>query len=330
MLAFIVRLKTRTILPAVIAALLSTGTATAGTVPQQAPGIARSSGAHHASVAPPGRRGPVNAAQDSSAAGMSQYVSAAQISQYASAAQTCAAHATAAGWANNGSLVTASAVCIGESGGQPAVYYCDPTGQDGDYPPISCPGIYDRGLWQLDSAGQSGTSDTCAFTPQCNADAAYIVSARGTDFTPWSVYTSGNYTTYLEAAKEAVGALRSGTVASGVLGACLARGKYAENAPVVIGNCGTGVRQQQWNALGDTIRSGHLCVAVAADAAYANVRLRWCDGLTWQEWMPSGSGQLRNVLSGECLRDPGGSLVPGTQVTVGPCVANPTRTWWLP
>jgi hypothetical protein len=312
MLAFIVRLKTRAILLAAFAALLTAAPAAAGTAPHLVPGPARLSGVHQLSLAPHGSHGPLNAAQT------------------ASAAQTCASYATAAGWANNGSLVTASAVCVGESGGRPAVYYCNATGQDGVYPPVTCPGIYDRGLWQLDSAGQSGTSDACAFAAQCNANAAYTVSARGTNFAPWAVYTSGDYATYVSAAKQAVAALQSGTVASAVLGACLARGQYAENAPVVIGSCGTGVRQQQWSALGGTIRGGHLCVAVASDAAYANVRLRWCDGLTWQEWTPSGTGQLRNARSGECLRDPGGSLVPGTQVTVAPCVAYPARTWWLP
>jgi Lysozyme like domain/Ricin-type beta-trefoil lectin domain len=313
MLAFIVRLKTRAIVLAAFAALLAGVPAAADTAaPHPPPAAARSSIAHHASLAPNGSHPRLNAAQA------------------LSAASTCAAHATAAGWPNNGSLVTASAVCIGESGGQPAVYYCDTTGQDGSYPPVSCAGIYDRGLWQLDSAGQAGTSDACAFEAQCNANAAYTVSARGRDFTPWAVYTSGDYASYVTAAQEAVRGLRSGTVTSAVLGACLARVRYAKNAPVVIGQCGTGARQEQWSARSGTIRAGQLCVAVASRAAYSRVRLRWCDGLTWQEWTPTGTGQLRNVLSGECLRDPAGGLAPGTQVTVAPCAADPMRTWWLP
>jgi hypothetical protein len=312
MLAFIVRLKAWAILLVAFATFITTSAAAAGNVPNPASGPGRPSGTHQVSAAPGGSRPRLNAAQA------------------VSAAQTCAAHAAAAGWANNGSLVTASAVCVGESGGQQAAYFCDATGQDGAYPPVTCPGIYDRGLWQLDSAGQSGTSDACAFEAQCNADVAYAVSSRGTDFTPWAVYTSGDYSSYVSAAAEAVNGLRSGTVASGALGACLARVRYAENAPVVVGRCGTGVRQQQWNVAGAAIRAGQICVAVASDAAYANVRLRWCDGLTWQEWTPSGTGQLRNARSGGCLRDPGGSLAPGTQVTVAPCAAGPTDMWWRP
>jgi hypothetical protein len=252
-----------------------------------------------------------------------------------SAAQTCTSYATAAGWANNGRLVTASAVCMAESGGQAAVYYCDATGHDGDYPPVKCSGVYDRGLWQLDSAGQSAVTDACAFTPQCNADAAYAVSAGGLSFAAWSVYVNGVYTSYVGAARDAVAALTSGTVASGVPGVCLARGADAANAPVITGRCGTGAGQQQWsvpattNVLAGTIRSGPLCIAPASTASSAAVRLRQCDGLAWQQWTQSAAGRLRNAQTGECLRDPGGSLVPGTQVTVGPCAAYPAGTWWL-
>jgi hypothetical protein len=324
MLAFIVRLKARALVLAAAAVLLTGGVAAAGSVPRPAasaaPGPAASAAmgtvqapsVHQALFVRHGSHGKLNAAQT------------------ASAAQTCASHATAAGWANNGSLVTAGAVCVAESGGQSRVYYCDTTGHDGVYPPVACSGIYDRGLWQLDSVGQSGTSDACAFDAQCNANAAYLVSGRGTNFAAWAVYTSGGYSRYVSAVRVAVDGLRSGTVASALLGVCLARSHYAVNAPVVIGSCGTGVRQQQWSAAGGTIRSGQLCAAVASTAVYAKVRLRTCDGLTWQEWTPSGTGQLRNAATGGCLRDPGASLVAGTQVTVAPCVSYASRRWWLP
>lgn len=59
-----------------------------------------------ASLAPRGAAGPLSA------------------TRAADAARTCAAHAAAAGWANNGwyggSLVTAAAICVAESGGHPA------------------------------------------------------------------------------------------------------------------------------------------------------------------------------------------------------------------
>jgi hypothetical protein len=312
MLVFIVRREARAFL--VAAVLLATVLLTTGAV--------LSAGAAVASTTPPSTAGSSSIMSPSSITGSSSITGP-------SAAQTCASYATAAGWANNGSLVTASAVCMAESGGQASIYYCHATGQDRDYPPVHCSGIYDRGLWQLDSAGQSGTTDACAFAAQCNADVAYRVSDRGTSFAPWGVYGSGVYTRYVGDAHAAVDALASGTVASGVLGVCLARGQSAVNAPVIVGECGTGASQQQWSALGGTVRSGQLCIGPTSTAAYAGVRLRWCDGLAWQEWAQSPTGQLRNVQTGGCLRDPGGSQVPGTQVSTAPCAAYPMRTWWL-
>src|SRR5215831_1181044 len=50
----------------------------------------------------------------------------------AKAAATCVRYATKAGWANNGyyagDLVTAAAVCGGESAGDPKLYVCDKNG----------------------------------------------------------------------------------------------------------------------------------------------------------------------------------------------------------
>jgi hypothetical protein len=64
--------------------------------------------------------------------------------QALAAAQTCAEHAAAAGWADNGSyggnLETATAVCVAESGGNPRIYYCDSDGNKGVYPPRLLPG----------------------------------------------------------------------------------------------------------------------------------------------------------------------------------------------
>ncbi|HUY44373.1 MAG TPA: ricin-type beta-trefoil lectin domain protein [Streptosporangiaceae bacterium] len=252
--------------------------------------------------------------------------------QASSSAQACAGYATYAGWANtaqNGALVTASAICVAESGGQPTVYYCNPTGQDGYYPPVSCSGLYDRGLWQIDSQAWATITDACAFTARCNADAAYGISQSGSNFTPWATYTSGVYANYLSEAQSAVTTLRTGTVASGVVGVCLSRAKYAQDAPAITANCGNGTKEQ-WGISGTVIRDGIYCLAVASRASAANVWLRRCDGLAWQQWAPQGNGELRNVLSGRCLHDPGGTLTPGTQVTVGYCATVKARTWWLP
>jgi hypothetical protein len=250
------------------------------------------------------------------------------------AAQTCARYAASAGWANTAgpasTLVVASAICVAESGGQATVYYCEPTGTDGYYPPVNCPGLYDRGLWQIDSQAWPSISNACAFDPRCNADAAYGISQDGQNFTPWATYTSGVYRNYLGDAQAAVGGLRNGTVPGGVPGVCLSRLKYAKNAPAVIAQCGSGTRGQEWQIAGQAIEDGGFCLAVASASATAGVRLRHCNGSANQQWTALGTGLLRNALAGRCLRDPGGSDVLGAALNVGSCIQVTSRLWWLP
>ena len=254
--------------------------------------------------------------------------------QAVAAAQACAGYATYAGWANNTShddLVTASAICVAESGGQPTVYYCNPTGQDGYYPPVACSGMYDRGLWQIDSQSWASITDTCAFTGKCNADGAYAISQRGTSFSPWATYTSGAYSNYLSAAQSAITALRGGTVPSGVAGVCLSRAAYAQDAAVITSTCGSGAGRQQWHiGRRHAVRDGKYCLAVASPSATAAVHLRRCNGSAYQQWTALGNGLLSNTLAGRCLRDPDSTVTPGTQVNVGSCITGASRVWWLP
>jgi len=260
----------------------------------------------------------------------SRMLSAAQAS---AAARTCARYATAAGWANGAAgtpLVTAAAICIAESGGQPTVYYCHPTGQDGYYPPVNCAGLYDRGLWQLDSQAWTSISDVCAFAPVCNADSAYAISRGGLSFTPWATYTSGIYASYLDDTQAAVSALHTGTVPSGILGVCLSRPKYAAGVAAVTARCASGAKRQQWRIVGRSVRDGKLCLAAGSAAKAAPVLLSPCAQVPAQRWRAQGHGELRNELAGRCLRDPGGSVTAGTPVNVGACRTARRRTWWLP
>ena len=253
--------------------------------------------------------------------------------QAASAAQACAGYATYAGFADNATsnqLVTASAICVAESGGQPTVYYCNPTGQDGYYPPVNCSGMYDRGLWQIDNQAWTSITDTCAFAAKCNADGAYTISQRGASFSPWATYTSGVYSNYLTSAQSAVRALHGGTLPSGVAGVCLSRVGYTPNAAAITSTCGSGAGRQQWRVAGRAIRDGSYCLAVTSAASTAAVHLRRCNGSSYQQWTALGNGLLRNSLSSRCLRDPGSSVTPGTPVNVGSCVLTASRMWWLP
>jgi hypothetical protein len=55
----------------------------------------------------------------------------------------------------------------------------------------------DRGILQINNHWQSWVSDACAYDPQCSFNAAYKISSNGTNFSAWSTYTSGAYTSYL-------------------------------------------------------------------------------------------------------------------------------------
>jgi len=269
-----------------------------------------------ASLAPRGAAGPLTRAQA------------------ATAAQSCAAYAAAAGWANNGyyggNLVTAVAVCVAESGGNPAVYYCDGTGSDGIYPPVSCPGgSYDRGLWQLNSKAQAGVTDACAFRPRCNANAAYAISAAGASFSPWATYGSTAYGHYLGAAQAAVRGLDSGALASAVFGVCATRSAPAPGAAVVVGACGRSLASQQWTVAAGTLRAGPLCLAAGSGGLPA-VTMGTCDGDPGQTWTAAGPGELKDGRTGQCLHDPGASRAAGTPLTLSACLSTRGRTWWLP
>ncbi len=265
--------------------------------------------------------------------------------QAATASSTCARYATGAGWAGNGyfagDLVTAAAICVAESTGDPKLYVCDnAAGQvvgHGDFvsgQPVKCPAgtvSYDRGLWQLNTAVPGAVSDSCAFNPVCNAKTAYLASGRGTSFAPWSSYDQDVYTPFIDPAQTAVTRLTAGTVTSALLGECLVRAKQAVGGKVVIANCGSGAANQQWSVSGGKLRSGTLCAAISAtSAASPGVVLRRCASQKIQQWSVAGRNELRNKADGKCLTDPGSSLTAGTQVKAAKCVNAKNQTWWLP
>ncbi len=262
--------------------------------------------------------------------------------QAATASSTCVRSATRAGWANNGyfagDLVTAAAICVAESTGDPNLYVCDNAagqvvghGDFGQGKPVKCPAgtvSYDRGLWQLNTAVPGAVGDTCAFNPVCNAKTAYLASGRGTSFAPWSSYDQDVYTKFIDAAQTAVTQLSSGTVTTAVLGECLVQAKPAVGAKVEIANCGSGAATQQWSVSGGKLRSGSVCATIASTTP--GVVLRRCATQKGQTWRVSGRNELRNAADGKCLTDPNSSLNAGTPVTVTRCANAKDQTWWLP
>jgi hypothetical protein len=116
------------------------------------------------------------------------------------AVDLCAEVASRAGFRGD-RLVTAVAVGMGESS-------CRPNAQNANGPTKGCPnGSVDRGLWQINSCWHPSVSKSCAYDAQCNANAAYRISAQGTNFRPWAAYTNGSYRKFLAEARAAVGRL---------------------------------------------------------------------------------------------------------------------------
>jgi hypothetical protein len=256
------------------------------------------------------------------------------------AAATCATYASRAGWENNGyfggDLVTAAAICVAESTGNPRLYTCDENGvavSSGIYPPVSCPAgatSYDRGLWQLNSVAAKSVSDACAFDPVCNAAHAYLFSGRGTSFAPWASYDTDTYARpFLDVVQRVVTGLSAGTVTNALLGECLAQARPARGAKVVVANCGPGPVTQRWTIGGGRLRAGSVCASIASLKGNPNVVLSRCGRTRWQVWRPAGRAELRNAADGKCLTDPLPGLTPGTQVVAAKCVNAKNQTWWL-
>lgn len=107
-------------------------------------------------------------------------------------------HAYSAGFRGQ-DLTVATAIAMAESGGNPAAHNGTPP--DNSY-----------GLWQINMLGAMGPERRKQFhlqdndelkNPDTNAKAAYDISGKGNDFTPWSTYTNKAYKKYVERARSA-------------------------------------------------------------------------------------------------------------------------------
>lgn len=108
-----------------------------------------------------------------------------------------ATYARAAGFSGAG-LVTAIAVALAESGGNPSAVGNNRNGA-GRVTSV------DRGLWQINSVFHAEITNACAFDPKCAAQAAFRISARGSNWTPWATFNSGAYRQFLARANTAAG-----------------------------------------------------------------------------------------------------------------------------
>lgn len=110
-----------------------------------------------------------------------------------------------AGYARNAGftgvdLITATAIALAESSGDPNAYNPEvaagtPDGQ-GSY-----------GLWQIYLKAHPEFAGENLYDPQTNANAAYqVYKNAGYKFTPWSTYKNGAYQAQLDAAGQLVNA----------------------------------------------------------------------------------------------------------------------------
>lgn len=110
-----------------------------------------------------------------------------------------AALASSAGFVGS-DLITAVAVALAESGGNPNAYNAEtaagaPTGK-GSY-----------GLWQIYLNAHPEFAGDNLYDPAANANAAYsIYSASGGSFRAWSTFKSGAYQAFLDSANAGVNA----------------------------------------------------------------------------------------------------------------------------
>lgn len=95
------------------------------------------------------------------------------------------------------SLVTAIAVAIEESGGNPDAVNINKDKYRSR----------DRGLWQINDHWHPEVTDAVAFDPTQAAAAAYAISRQGTNWTAWSAVKSGAYLMYVPRAKKSVAKL---------------------------------------------------------------------------------------------------------------------------
>jgi hypothetical protein len=72
----------------------------------------------------------------------------------------------------------------------------------------------DRGLWQINSYWHGEVSDSCAFSPPCNAQGTHTIWSNG-GWTQWTTYNNGAYQAHLAEARAAVNQVGGGSSGGG-------------------------------------------------------------------------------------------------------------------
>lgn len=100
-------------------------------------------------------------------------------------------YATGAGFSGQAATI-AVAIALAESGGRVGATHSNTDGS------------VDRGLWQINSVHSEYNASQLLTNPAYNAKAAYNISNGGTNWYPWTTYTTGAYQRYLNTAQQGV------------------------------------------------------------------------------------------------------------------------------
>jgi O-glycosyl hydrolase len=125
---------------------------------------------------------------------------------------------------------------------------------------------------------------------------------------------------------------RTGPIASGLAGKCLAANGTANGTPVVIDTCASGSAAQTWTVGDGTIQLAGKCLDVTGKGTTNGVLVElWtCNGGTNQLWSAGAANSLVGTGSGKCLDDPGSTTVNGTQQEIWTCTGGANQSWTLP
>ncbi|HEY4024294.1 MAG TPA: RICIN domain-containing protein [Pseudonocardiaceae bacterium] len=257
----------------------------------------------------------------------------------AAAIQTCAKVAAKAGFSftstvstslgRERSIAVAVAIAMAESS-------CNPSATN-----INSNGSEDRGLWQINNAAWPNVSNACAFQVQCNADAAFNISNRGSDWNPWSTYGNGAWRNYISSANSAISGF-SFQLQNKSAGTCLdADGTNIGNGGKIFQwTCNASDSFQQWTVViganGDNPILRNVGSGTCLDADGTNIGnggkiFQWAcnSGDKFQVWWFNGSGQLntngnanagvQNAGGGRCLDADGTNVGSGGKIFQWAC-----------
>jgi hypothetical protein len=233
---------------------------------------------------------------------------------------TCASAAAKAGFSYTRfvdgypEMVVAVSIALAESSCNPSARF------------VNTNGCVDRGLWQIDNCAWPNVSNDCAYQYQCNAAAAWNISDHGTNWGPWSTFSSGVWRRYLSDARSAMSGFNV-ELKDQADQTCLDAdsGNVGNGGKIFQWKCNSSDRYQLWtvvdpygsNPVLRNVGSGYCLGADAKEVRNGGKIFQWqcSNGNHYEQWWFGGSGALNgnalatfhSVGAGTCLDADGGA-----------------------